>query len=585
MPTVTTMSGEIVSIDLETRDFEGFVNDALDLATTIAPDWTDRSEFDLGVTLTELFGFMADNLSYYQDRIGGEALFPSAYQRRSIIEHCKLIGYELHPNVSASVDLTIVTTGAGTIPANTQVEVDASDGSPAITFELESDFVSGGAGTFTGIVAIHRTTISETLGSSDGTSNQQFQLEQTPLTTNPDGSSSLAVYVAEGGPPVLWTEVDNFLESEATDTHYRIEIDEDDIVTIIFGDGVNGKVPASGVDNITATYGIGGGRTGNEVGKNRVTSLVGTFDFVSSVTNPDKPSGGMDRETKEEAKVNGPASLRAMDRCVTHKDYIAAALRVSGVSKANAYQGDGVYQERVVIAASGSNPVPSGSWDPYTETGSGLLGGVGDYIKVRKTTPVILYIVPVVVADVYIDATVYLEQNVRRAVAQRYVEDALTAAFDPESFTLGDQVALSYLSDVLEDVSGVRYIDVNRFQRYPTVRLVTEGATSDISFGGFILASEVPRQKWTIEFTGATNFFVSGDSLGLQIGTGTIGVAYTTDDGYFTFLITAGATPPSTGNRWSITVGPTSGNIDPEQDEICRLKDDTFTVALSGGVL
>jgi len=38
-----------------------------------APDWTDRNQSDIGVTLLELWSYLADALGYYADAIAAES--------------------------------------------------------------------------------------------------------------------------------------------------------------------------------------------------------------------------------------------------------------------------------------------------------------------------------------------------------------------------------------------------------------------------------------------------------------------------------------------------------------------------------
>ena len=45
--------------------------------------------------LLELFAHIGDILSYYQDRVANESFLGTARTRRSVIEHLRLIGYEL----------------------------------------------------------------------------------------------------------------------------------------------------------------------------------------------------------------------------------------------------------------------------------------------------------------------------------------------------------------------------------------------------------------------------------------------------------------------------------------------------------
>jgi hypothetical protein len=586
MPVVTTLSGETISVDLETRDFEGFRSDVLDpggLADTYAPDWTDRSELDLGVALTEAFAFMADNLAYYQDRWANEALFPSAVQRRSVIEHCKLIGYELSPAVSARVELTFVTSAAGTVPARTKVLVDTSDGSDPATFELVSDFIAAGAGITTGVLAYEGSSVSEVIGSSDGSPDQSYALSSTPLALNPDGSSSLEVTVTVGFVDQVWTEVDNFLESGSSDQHFRTEIDENDVVTVIFGDGVNGEIPAGGVDNISAVYRVGGGISGNQIATNKLTRLVGSFAFVTSVTNPAAPTGGINRETISQAKINAPLSLKALNRAVTHDDYRALALEVPGVLHAYAFRGVGSYEERVVIAGGGSDPIPAGTWDPYTETGTDLIGAVGEYLNARKTTPVILYVDPVRVVDVRLIVNSYLYTNTRQADALRVIEDAIEALFAPENQVLGQQVPLSRVHEVIEGLNGIDYVDVVQMQRVPNPRKLPFGSNTDLVIGDFIVGPTTLAETYTLSFLNATDFEIIGTASGYQ-GSGSIGSAFTTNDTTLTFTITAGAIPPSNTDKWEIVTGPYVGNINPDNDEMVSLYNDTFQNTVYGGI-
>jgi hypothetical protein len=585
MPVVTTLAGSTVTVDLETRDFEGYRSAILDsggLADTFTPDWADRSELDLGVAMTEGFSFMGDIISYYQDRCANEALFPAAVKRKSVIDHCKLLGYELSAAVSAEALLTFVTSGAGTVPEGTQIKVDTSDGSDPATFELAADFVATGSGTTTGVSAYEGVSTTEILGSSDGSVDQSYSLSNSPLALNPNGSSSLVVQVTAGGSPVTWTEVDNFLASAATDEHFRTVIDENDEVTVIFGDGVNGKIPASGTNNISATYRVGGGHEGNQIAINKLTKLVGSYSFVSSVTNPAAPSGGIDRESIEIAKKAAPLSLKALDRAVNHDDYKVLALKVPGVLHATAYRGNGPLEERIVIAASGTNPVPAGSWNPYTETGSGLIGAVGDYVNARKTTPVILQVHPIRLVEVLLTMQVYLLKKTKRDLALRIIEDDVLALFKTDNQTLGQQMPMSGVSEVVEIISGVDYVDLIRMQRVPVPYGSDYNSATDISFGSFIVGPTTVVDNYTIEMLSATTFEVHGEATGAQ-GSGTVGSQFTASDGYFSFTATAGVTPATAIDKFYFQTGEYLGNIDPQFIELVKLQGNSFQLTVTGG--
>ena len=100
-PRIVTAGGQPV-IDYATKDYAGFRQAMLDQIPLRLPAWKDRSESDFGVVLIELFAYVADILSYYQDRVANEAYLPTAKQRRSVSELLRLIGYQIDPGLAAT---------------------------------------------------------------------------------------------------------------------------------------------------------------------------------------------------------------------------------------------------------------------------------------------------------------------------------------------------------------------------------------------------------------------------------------------------------------------------------------------------
>lgn len=577
MPTVTLLSGNVAHIDLESRDFESFRNDVIGnggLADLYLPAWTDRSGLDLGVALTEVLAFYADNLSYYQDRCANEALPLTCSERRSVIEHSRWIGYELRPLQGATVDLTIVTNAAGTMPAGSKILVDTSDGSNQATFELYEEFVSTGAGTYIDVLAVHGESHVDSAQSSNGAAGQRFVLQASPMALGPDGTPSLIVEIAEGGPAEVWTLVSNFIESTSTDKVYRIYTDEDDLTTVEFGDGVKGKIPAAGVSNIQFSYRVGGGTAGNQVGPNKLTRFPAQYTFIDSVTNPLRPSGGKEKETIEEAKVNAPASLISMERAVRHDDFAIQAKKVSGVASASAHRDPKApLIEVVTLAAYGSNPVPTGTWDKWTQTGTGLLGQVGEHLLSICTTPVIL--------DIRACRPIYVNVAFEVFFIKRIqIEDGLAAVratirnfFSMDNQQIGVQCPESGLVKEIESTYGVDYINTLRFQRTPLERRLS-GQTSDITFDMISYGPSCPRDRFTFQFITPSTYSVEGSESGIQTATGSLDVTYTTDDGGFSVKILSGSYPPMVKEKWEILTGSYVGNIDPDPDEICLLPED-----------
>ncbi len=158
------------------------------------------------------------------------------------------------------------------------------------------------------------------LASSNGTPSQIITLTFQPLI-----EGSLVIEVDEGAGFTAYNQVDNFLNSGPSSKDYVLEITADDVATVTFGDGTQGKVPPLGVDNIRATYRTGAEVNGN-VGSNTIIVNKSGIAFVRRVFNPRQAIGWVAKEGSTEAdlarlKIEGPASLRTRNRGVTTDDF------------------------------------------------------------------------------------------------------------------------------------------------------------------------------------------------------------------------------------------------------------------------
>ena len=112
-----------VAIDYLAKDYASFRQALLDFIPTRLPEWTERSEADIGMMLLELFAATADTLSYMQDRVANEAFLSSATQRRSVAEHLALIGYEMDQGAAAYTWLQFLVSSTFTLPVDPGFQV------------------------------------------------------------------------------------------------------------------------------------------------------------------------------------------------------------------------------------------------------------------------------------------------------------------------------------------------------------------------------------------------------------------------------------------------------------------------------
>ena len=90
--------------------------------------------------------------------------------------------------------------------------------------------------------------------------------------------------------------------------------------TIRFGDGVHGRVPPQGDENIRVSYCFGGGTWGNRPAGS-VNDLVGALPRISQVKNLTPMSGGTDRFSPEKVDSIGNKRLRHRNRAAGARDF------------------------------------------------------------------------------------------------------------------------------------------------------------------------------------------------------------------------------------------------------------------------
>jgi hypothetical protein len=108
-------AAEQVRIDYLAKDFTSFRQALSEFSALRYPAWVERSEADLGVVLMEVLAAMADELSYYQDRVSAEATIQTATQRLSVVRHARLVDYEPAP---ATVATTVLQLDVAAPPAS-----------------------------------------------------------------------------------------------------------------------------------------------------------------------------------------------------------------------------------------------------------------------------------------------------------------------------------------------------------------------------------------------------------------------------------------------------------------------------------
>jgi hypothetical protein len=345
-------------IDYMARDYDSLLYSMRSLIPYKLPEWKDyEAEADFGNVLLQLFAHMGDILSYYQDRIANESFLGTARERGSIIHHLRLIGYWLSTpapavaflDIQVPEDCTETVTITKGDAFGTKSEKDKSSvrfeytGGSDLVIDFSTITVLDEKKTYSGVpVEEGRLVKEEIIGESAGTPNQRFPLSHSPLILRARGPGEglrkdITLLTQLGDHIEEWTLQESLAFSKQGQAHYMMEIDEGDRAEIIFGDGEFGVIPPPGAV-IKVTYRVGGGIHGN-VAPRTIDTIVDAPDLAllgAEVINPGPATGGADRESIQHAIKNAPAVFRSYKRAVTAEDYMALALKVSGVGKVRA---------------------------------------------------------------------------------------------------------------------------------------------------------------------------------------------------------------------------------------------------------
>jgi len=299
----------------------------------------------------------------------------------------------------------------------------------------------------------------------------QQALPQIALTGIPEG----IVNPPKPFPPEwLWSPRSDLLASHRRDRHFVIEMDNDRLAHLRFGDGELGQRPAAGT-TFHATYRVGNGTVGN-VGADTISHLVlrnPLPDPVKTLTprNPFPATGGTEPEPLEEVKLFAPQSFRrTLERAITADDYARLA------EKYRDAQGRRVQRAFATLRWTGSWYEVIVAIDPLgTETADAdfldaIVAYLYPYRRIGYGLRVIAaHYVPLDIAMTVCVLPHFLRGHVKAELLKRFstqrLADGTLGFFHPDSLSFGDPITIGKLVTTALSVEGVESITVTKLQR------------------------------------------------------------------------------------------------------------------------
>lgn len=311
----------------------------------------------------------------------------------------------------------------------------------------------------------------ELLGGTDGSRNQRWQLENTPVIR---GSATIQIDDGSRDGPQVWAVGDDLLGAGRDEEKLQIDWTSG---SVIAGDGDNGAIPVANPNNpdanvIALLYRYGGGQRGNVAAK-AINALLSPLDGIDAgkVENLFAASGGRDEERLDDAKKRARQSLRSRERAVTPDDFELLAQQAGNVKRAKAlplahpqFPGVAVPGAVTLIVVPDDGGAFTGLTDAAPPMPSeGLLRTVCEYLDARRLLGTELFVIAPRYVTVTITAQVVVRDDASSATVRIAVETALAAYLHP--LTGGDDGsgwpfggAIRY-SKLVQRVFGVLGVD------------------------------------------------------------------------------------------------------------------------------
>ena len=448
-------------LDYSTRDYEGFRTDLIKGLQQRIPEYTDTSQTDAGIVILELLAHNLDLLSYYNDKTANEVYLDTAKERSNIINLAKMLGYTFNdgrPSQFEQVFEIVPQDTEFTIPMRYLVKTTGNSVEESLYFETDNELVippncvgneKDAEGNYLYSVPVTQgyTVKGEIVGTSDGSANQSFTLNNYPVIKD-----SISLVITEStGEIEEWTRVENFLNSSPKDKHFVVSISANDKGVITFGNGRSGKIPSVKLDGIEATYRVGGGEIGNVSAmtinqmEQKLAGIVQTYNPSSAIVL------GVDKEDDETIKTKAKSSFKSTWGAITLADYVDIAKTYLEIIDATSVKGDTKFDVVVTILPNNYNT----STPEYLNNLRTRL--LKDYEE-RRVLGVEVYVRFAEKVNVTPQIELHLFPQTKKEDIGNLVSSIMKAEFGENTRMLGESIHPSEIISQLMALEGVKFV-------------------------------------------------------------------------------------------------------------------------------
>lgn len=540
-----------------TRSYQQIKSDVLTRLQTLVPEITDHTESNIYVKMVSIWGGLTEMLGYYLDNKGREAFLATAQLFASAVKIANQYDYRIRGQMAASVDLTfsldqpaalVITIAVGTIVRTVE----------------NVQYITVAAGQFnvgdTQILIPARQwqlVSNVAYGTSDGSANQVITLDTDVV------DAGITVRVGNRA----YTFTDSFAFTTLDDEVFRPSLNVSKEMTLLFGDGISGKIPPANSD-FTVSYYTSDGAGGN-VAENTITQLVSTpvpvpAPYVLSVTNQQRAAGGADIESLADLKRNIPLSIRTKERAVTEQDYKDIAELAPGVAK-SAVQFDCGKEIDIYVAPNGGGLASSA-----------LLADVNSYFDTRKILGRKALAYPAGAVTIALVIDVVMSPKAINAIGAANVLARLLDFFNVENQEIGGRVEIGDIYQTVEDTQDVKYSRLKGITAVPYANILK--GVNPLQWTRRVLDKSSAVVHWKLQMLSSTSFqLFRGTKLQGIYTTGTL----------LTFDVLELTVTPfnyAVGDAWTFVTYPYYGSIILEEMSIPVSYAQNIQLNVTGGL-
>lgn len=303
--------------------------------------------------ITDALAYITNYNAYLAHATFNELLIDTVQERRNILSICKSLNYVPYRNTAARAKVKLQLTdfdyvltkdpmfdqNVNTVVLPVYSTFSGDDNTSWITLQ---DYTFSIDNNWTNIVNIYQgvwnTNVS--LGESFGLANEKYNIEEVLLDNN-----NIKIYVNGE----LWENNQDVTTWTSDSKVYKVFENFNGYYYVQFGDGVLGQRPSYGA-SIVGSYLLTNGFSGNGYGD---YSLLGSAYIDGNVIDSNeidntafawvdvsKSSGGKDKESIEEIRINAPKFYASQGRAITPSDYEVLLRRNPLVEYVKAYGGE-----------------------------------------------------------------------------------------------------------------------------------------------------------------------------------------------------------------------------------------------------